>query len=44
MNENLNLVEILKDCPQDSEISGREYKRVVGYTESILQDSKGIGD
>ena len=36
--------ELITKAYKDSEISGREYKRVVGYVESILQDSKGIGD
>ena len=36
--------ELIAKAYKDSELSGREYKRVVGYVESILQDSKGIGD
>ena len=32
--------ELIKKAYEDSEISGREYKRVVDYVESILQDSK----
>ena len=36
--------ELITKAYKDSEISGREYKRVVGSVESILQDSKGIGD
>ena len=36
--------ELIAKAYKDSELSGREYKRVVDYVESILQDSKGIGD
>ena len=36
--------ELIKKAYKDSEISGREYERVVNYVETILQDSKGIGD
>ena len=36
--------ELITKAYKDSELSGREYKRVVDYVESILQDSKGIGD
>ena len=32
--------ELIKKAYEDSELSGREYKRVVDYVESILQDSK----
>ena len=36
--------ELIAKAYEDSELSGKEYKRVVDYVESILQDSKGIGD
>ena len=36
--------ELITKAYKDSELSGREYKRVVDYVESILQYSKGIGD
>lgn len=36
--------ELIAKAYKDSEISGREYERIVNYVESILQDSKGIGD
>lgn len=36
--------ELIKKAYEDSEISGREYERVVNYVESMLRDSKGIGD
>ena len=36
--------ELIAKAYKDSELSGREYKRVVDYVEAILQDSKGIGD
>ena len=29
---------------KDSELSGREYERVVDYVEAILRDTKRIGD
>ena len=32
--------ELIKKAYEDSEISGKEYKRVVDYVESILQDNK----
>ena len=32
--------ELIKKAYEDSELSGREYKRVVDYVESILRDSK----
>lgn len=32
--------ELIAKAYEDSELSGREYKRVVDYVESILQDSK----
>ena len=32
--------ELIAKAYKDSEISGREYKRVVGYVESMLQDTK----
>ena len=32
--------ELIKKAYEDSELSGREYKRVVDYVESILQDNK----
>ena len=32
--------ELIAKAYKDSEISGREYKRVVNYVESILQDNK----
>ena len=32
--------ELIKKAYEDSELSGREYKRVVGYVESMLQDTK----
>ena len=32
--------ELIAKAYKDSEISGREYKRVVDYVESILQDNK----
>ena len=32
--------ELIEKAYKDSELSGREYKRVVDYVESILQDSK----
>ena len=32
--------ELIEKAYKDSELSGREYKRVVNYVESILQDSK----
>ena len=32
--------ELIKKAYEDSEISGREYERVVGYVESILQDTE----
>ena len=36
--------ELIAKAYKDSEISGREYKRVVGYVESMLRDTKRIGD
>ena len=36
--------ELIAKAYKDSELSGREYERVVNYVETILQDSKGIGD
>ena len=36
--------ELIAKAYKDSELSGREYERIVGYVESMLQDSKGIGD
>lgn len=36
--------ELIKKAYEDSEISGREYERVVNYVESILRDTKRIGD
>ena len=33
--------ELIAKAYKDSELSGREYKRVVDYVESILQDEKG---
>ena len=36
--------ELIAKAYKDSELSGREYKRIVGYVESILQDTKRIGD
>ena len=36
--------ELIKKAYEDSEISGREYERVVGYVESMLRDTKRIGD
>ena len=32
--------ELIVKAYKDSELSGREYKRVVDYVESILRDSK----
>ena len=32
--------ELIAKAYKDSELSGREYKRVVGYVESMLQDTK----
>ena len=36
--------ELIAKAYKDSEISGREYKRVVDYVESMLRDTKRIGD
>ena len=36
--------ELIKKAYEDSEISGREYERVVNYVESMLRDTKRIGD
>ena len=36
--------ELIAKAYKDSELSGREYERIVGYVESILQDTKRIGD
>ena len=36
--------ELIAKAYKDSELSGREYKRIVGYVESILQDTKRIED
>ena len=36
--------ELIAKAYEDSELSGREYERIVGYVESILQDTKRIGD
>ena len=36
--------ELIAKAYKDSELSGREYKRVVGYVESMLRDTKRIGD
>ena len=32
--------ELIAKAYKDSEISGKQYERVVGYVETILQDSK----
>ena len=32
--------ELIKKAYEDSELSGREYERIVNYVESILRDSK----
>ena len=34
--------ELIKKAYKDSEISGREYERVVNYVESMLRDTKYI--
>ena len=36
--------ELIAKAYEVSELSGREYERIVGYVESILQDTKRIGD
>ena len=36
--------ELIAKAYKDSELSGREYERVVNYVESMLQDTKRIGD
>ena len=36
--------ELIKKAYKDSELSGREYERIVNYVESILQDNKVIED
>ena len=34
--------ELIKKAYKDSDVSGREYERVVRYVESILKDEKKI--
>ena len=34
--------ELIEKAYKDSELSGREYERIVGYVETILQDTKQI--
>ena len=36
--------ELIAKAYEDSELSGREYERVVNYVESMLRDTKRIGD
>ena len=36
--------ELIAKAYKDSELSGREYERVVNYVESMLRDTKRIGD
>ena len=36
--------ELITKAYKDSEISGREYKIVVNYVESMLQNTKKIGN
>lgn len=39
----MTVKELIAKAYKDSELSGREYKRLVDYVESIMQDTKGRG-